>query len=149
MNTDLSLTTPALLFPAISLLMLAYTNRFVVLAQLIRDLHAQYLVQANQHLAGQICNLQRRIGIIRWMQIFAALSFFFCVASMFLIFASLIVPAELIFAGSLILLLISLALLVYELQISVHALNIQLAEFGDCQRKQTRGDSRKNDKQGS
>lgn len=135
MNTELSLTTPALLFPAISLLMLAYTNRFVVLAQLIRDLHAQYLQQASDQLIGQIRNLQRRIGIIRWMQIFAALSFFFCVASMFLIFASLIVPAELIFAGSLILLLISLALLVYELQISVHALNIQLGEFSNSQRK--------------
>ena len=131
MNAELSLTTPALLFPAISLLMLAYTNRFVVLAQLIRELHAQYLEKSNEHLAGQIYNLQRRIGIIRWMQIFAALSFFFCVASMFLIFSSLMVPAELIFAGSLILLLISLALLVYELQISVHALNIQLSEFSD------------------
>ena len=135
MNAELSLTTPALLFPAISLLMLAYTNRFVVLAQLIRDLHAQYLQQASDQLIGQIRNLQRRIGIIRWMQIFAALSFFFCVASMFLIFASLIVPAELIFAASLILLLISLALLVYELQISVHALSIQLGEFSNRQHK--------------
>lgn len=128
MNPELSLTTPALLFPAISLLMLAYTNRFVVLAQLIRDLHAQYMEKANEQLAGQIRNLQRRINIIRWMQIFGALSFFFCVASMFLIFSRLTIPAEVIFAGSLVLLLISLALLVYELQISVHALNIQLGK---------------------
>ena len=80
MEVELTLTTPALLFPAISLLMLAYTNRFIVLAQLVRDLHREYTKQPNPALEGQINNLRSRIVIIKNMQIYGALSFFFCVA---------------------------------------------------------------------
>jgi len=82
----MELTTPALLFPAISLLMLAYTNRFVVLAQLIRELYAKYKENPDEVTKGQLYNLKRRIVIIKNMQIFGALSFFFCVTCMFLIF---------------------------------------------------------------
>jgi hypothetical protein len=128
-SMELSLTTPALLFPAISLLMLAYTNRFVVLAQLIRDLYTKYKAEPDIILHEQIKNLRRRIKIIRNMQIFGALSFFFCVMSMFLIYAGKQFLANVIFGGSLILLLISLGFLVLELQISIHALNIQLEGF--------------------
>jgi hypothetical protein len=39
---QLSLTTPALLFSAISLLLLAYTNRFLAYASVVRNLHARY-----------------------------------------------------------------------------------------------------------
>ncbi|MDF2614390.1 MAG: hypothetical protein K0S71_2176 [Clostridia bacterium] len=127
--TELSLTTPALLFPAISLLMLAYTNRFVVLAQLIRDLYTKYKKEPDIVLKDQIKNLQLRLKIIRNMQIFGALSFFFCVMSMFLIYAGSIFIADIVFGLSLILLLGSLGLLVMEVQISIHALNIQLKDF--------------------
>jgi hypothetical protein len=37
---ELPITTPALLFPAISLLMISYTARFLHLANLARSLHA-------------------------------------------------------------------------------------------------------------
>ncbi len=131
METELTLTTPALLFPAISLLMLAYTNRFVVLAQLVRELYHRYRLEPDPNLAAQIQNLRLRISIIRWMQISGALSFFFCVASMFMLFAGSVLAAQLIFAFSLLLLLASLALLIYELQISVRALKIQLSTFDD------------------
>lgn len=126
---ELSLTTPALLFPAISLLMLAYTNRFVVLAQLVRELYTKYKQEPDIVLKEQINNLRRRIKIIRNMQIFGALSFFFCVMSMFLIYAGSLVAASVIFGLSLLLLLASLGFLVIELQISIHALNIQLKDF--------------------
>lgn len=126
---ELSLTTPALLFPAISLLMLAYTNRFVVLAQLIRDLYTKYKKEPDIILKQQIKNLKVRLKIIRNMQIFGALSFFFCVMSMFLIYAGHLLFASIIFGFSLVLLLISLGFLLAELQISIHALNIQLEDF--------------------
>ncbi len=126
---ELSLTTPALLFPAISLLMLAYTNRFVVLAQLVRDLYTQYKQQPNIILKEQIKNLRVRLKIIRNMQIYGALSFFFCVMSMFLLYAGSLFLANIVFGLSLLLLLISLGFLVSEVQISIHALNIQLEDF--------------------
>ena len=58
---DLSLTTPALLFPAISLLLLAYTNRFLTLANLIRDLHARYTANPDQILLWQLRSLRYRV----------------------------------------------------------------------------------------
>ena len=121
---ELTLTTPALLFPAISLLMLAYTNRFMVLAQLIRDLYAKYREDPDEVTKGQLYNLKKRIVIIKNMQIFGGLSFFFCVMCMFLLFFELMFIADIVFGVSLLLLLFSLGLLVYELQISVNALNI-------------------------
>ncbi len=125
----MELTTPALLFPAISLLMLAYTNRFVVLAGLVRELYHEYKQDDNQILARQIVNLQTRIQVIKHMQIFGALSFFFCVVCMFLLFAGSAVLANITFCLSLILLLVSLALLVRELQLSIDALDAHLSEF--------------------
>lgn len=67
---ELTLTTPALLFPAISLLLLAYTNRFLTLASLIRDLYARYKAQPDPRIKGQLANLCYRIVIIRNMQAF-------------------------------------------------------------------------------
>lgn len=129
MEMILDVTTPALLFPAISLLMLAYTNRFITLAGLVRELYTVYHERPDSIIAGQISNLQKRIVIIKHMQIFGALSFFSCVVTMFLIFAGSGVIANYVFGLSLILLLISLALLVRELQLSIDALNIQLEGF--------------------
>ncbi|MDI9441753.1 MAG: DUF2721 domain-containing protein [Firmicutes bacterium] len=125
----MELTTPALLFPAISLLMLAYTNRFVVLAGLVRELYAEYEEEQNEIIARQIENLQTRITVIKYMQIFGALSFFFCVVCMFLLFAGSTILANVVFSLSLILLLISLALLVRELQLSIDALDAHLSDF--------------------
>lgn len=129
MHQLIDLTTPALLFPAISLLMLAYTSRFITLANLVRALHSKYQENPEDKYAGQIFNLQKRLAIIKNMQIFGALSFFFCVVSMFLIFAGFGVFANYIFGFSLLLLLASLGLLVYELHLSIHAINIQLTGF--------------------
>ena len=126
---DVSLTTPALLFPAISLLLLAYTNRFLTIAGLIRSLYKVYKENPNENIKAQIANLKRRVNLIRNMQIFGILSLFLCVLSMFLIYEELRFYGSLIFGISLVLLMISLVLSIIEIQISVKALNLQLEDM--------------------
>ncbi|KNF07785.1 protein of unknown function DUF2721 [Gottschalkia purinilytica] len=128
----LTLTTPALLFPAISLLLLAYTNRFLVLAELVRKLYDKHKEIPDEKLSEQIDNLKKRIRIIRNMQVLGVLSFFLCVFSMFMIFQDRALIANITFGLALILLMSSLALSIKELTISIHALNIQLS---DCEEK--------------
>lgn len=125
----MELTTPSLLFPAISLLMLAYTNRFLVLANLARELYAKYQEQPDQRLAAQIANLQVRNRLTKNMQICGALSFLFCVICMFLLFAGIETLANWSFAIALLLLLASLAILVWELHLSIDALDAHLSDF--------------------
>lgn len=127
---QLTLTTPALIFSTISLLLLAYTSRFLALANLIRSLHNQASHEINRIdiLMPQIENLKLRVRIIKNMQLIGIISLFFCVFSMFLIFLQQIILAEFAFAGSLILLMISLSLSAIEIHISVKALNIELSQ---------------------
>mgnify|MGYP004701253445 FL=1 len=126
---EFTLQTPTLLFSAISLLMLAYTNRFVVIANLIRELYTLYTNQPSEITFAQLVNLRKRMRIIRNMQVFGGLSFFFSVLSLLLILLEQSRFAQAMFAFSIVLLLISLVLLLMELQISVNALNIQLKDF--------------------
>jgi hypothetical protein len=126
---EFSLTTPALLFPAISLLMLAYTNRFLTIATIIRNLHDRYKNEATDNLLGQIANLRHRIYLIRNMQIFGVLSLLFCVISMFALFAGWVLGGQWTFAIALILMMISMLLSLRELQISVGALDLLLVEL--------------------
>jgi hypothetical protein len=126
---EFTLTTPALLFSAISLLLLAYTNRFLTLANLIRELYARYKANPEEKIKGQLLNLKYRIVIIRDMQVFGVASFFFCVLCMFVIFLGYITIGKWIFAISLVLLLISLALMLRELQVSVEALRLQIQDL--------------------
>lgn len=126
---EITLTTPALLFPAISLLLLAYTNRFLALASLIRNLHSQNERDPNRILAAQIRNLRLRVLLIRNMQVFGVVSLLLCVVCMFVLFWGQIIIGKWIFGISLILLITSLTLSVVEIQISVRALNIQLGRM--------------------
>jgi hypothetical protein len=126
---ELSLTTPALLFPAISLLLLAYTSRFLTLANLMRELYARYKENPDPKVKGQLDNLSYRIGIIRNMQVFGVASFFFSVLSMLLLFVGQEVLARLVFGGGLVLLLVSLALSLREVQVSIHALRLQVQDL--------------------
>jgi hypothetical protein len=128
---DLTLTTPALLFPAISLLLLAYTNRFLSLAALMRDLYARYKAQPDPKIKGQLANLRYRIVIIRNMQVFGVASFFGCVLCMFTLFAGQEILSKWIFGGSLMLLLVSLALSLREIQVSIDALSLQIQDLDD------------------
>ena len=124
---EISLTTPALLFPALSLLMLAYTNRFLGLATVIRNLYADYQKTHDPVLLGQIDNLRYRVELIRSMQIFGAASILGCVVCMLLILFGLIEFGKVLFMICLLLLVISLALSIRELQISVGALELHLS----------------------
>ncbi|MCA6073227.1 DUF2721 domain-containing protein [Fulvivirga sedimenti] len=127
---QINITTPALLFPAISLLLLAYTNRFLAIATLIRNLNKDYHQSPEKrNLVAQINNLKLRLLLIRNMQIFGVVSFFLCVLSMFMLFSENPLIGNYIFGGSLITLLISLGISIYEIQISTRALNIDLGEM--------------------
>src|SRR5512138_915994 len=132
---QISLTTPALLFPAISLLMLAYTNRFLTIATIIRNLHDRYKSEATDNLLGQIANLRYRIYLIRNMQIAGVLSLLFCVISMFALFAGWITAGQWTFALALVLMMASMLISLRELQISVGALDLLLIELEDEEKK--------------
>lgn len=122
----MTLTTPALLFPAISLLLLAYTNRFLVLAQLIRQLNARENGQIRDVVYRQIDNLRKRIRLIRSMQWFGVAAFLLCTASMFSLFVEWIMLGQILFGASLVSLTVSLVLSLFEIQISCDAINIEL-----------------------
>lgn len=126
---ELTLTTPALLFPAISLLMLAYTNRFLTLANLIRELHRSYKTNPDPILMAQLANLRYRVVLIRNMQISGVLSFFLCVLCMLVLFFGQQEVGKWIFGASLLLLMASLALSLREVQVSVDALNLRLSDL--------------------
>jgi len=126
---ELTLTTPALLFSAISLIMLAYTNRFIAYAAIIRNLHDNYLIKKDERLIKQIKNLKKRLYLTRAMQITGISSLLLCVLTMFLIFIELHVIAIWVFGIALILLIISLALLIREIQISVEALEHHISDI--------------------
>jgi hypothetical protein len=125
----LTLTTPALLFPAISLLLLAYTNRFVVLAQLIRQLKQMDTEEDHALIARQITMLRKRIVLTKRMQTFGVLSFFLCTLSMFALFLGVELAGAIVFGISLILLSISLLYSLYEIVISTNAINVELESF--------------------
>ncbi len=126
---QLTLTTPALLFSAISLIMLAYTNRFLAYAAVVRSLHDKYKKDNSQVLIRQIKNLRQRLYLTRSMQIFGISSLLLCVSTMFLIYIEQHVIAIWVFGAALILLIISLALLIKEIQISVEALEHHLSDL--------------------
>lgn len=130
----MTLTTPSLLFPAITLLLLAYTNRFLSTATLIRQLHGQYIENPEKSvLKGQIKNLRTRLYLIRNMQFFGVLSFVGCVMSMVFIYYENESLANYFFAGSLVSLLISLIISLREIYLSTRALDLELSdmELGD------------------
>ncbi|MFO1482710.1 MAG: DUF2721 domain-containing protein [Verrucomicrobiaceae bacterium] len=125
---ELPLSTPSLLFPAISLLMLAYTNRFLGLANVVRGLHANWQSTQEPMLLKQIHNLRKRIRIIKHMQTLGVLSLMMCVVSMTLIFFNHQPSAQITFGVSLILMLASLTLSLVEIQMSGTALDLQLRD---------------------
>lgn len=126
---ELTLTTPAVLFSAISLIMLAYTNRFLAYAVTIRDLHSKYVKNKDKVLMAQIQNIKKRLYLTRSMQIFGILSLLLCVLTMFLIYVKQHTLAVWVFGVALILLIISLSLLIMEIQISVKALEHHISDI--------------------
>lgn len=126
---QLTLSIPALLFPAISLSMLAYNARYLAIAALIRQLHKQYQEKASRGLGIQVRQLERRLKIIKNMQAVAILSFLFSAITMFLIYIEQGFWANLIFGISLLALMFSLVLSLVEVQLSTNSLKIQLSDM--------------------
>ena len=129
MNHELSVTTPALLFPAISLLFLAYTNRFLVLAQLIRQLHGNNRAEVRDIVARQIKNLRHRIMLMKAMQVMGVISFILCSTSMTFLFYGFPRFGEWSFGASILALLSSLLLSLWEILISTKAIEIELKDM--------------------
>jgi len=129
MHEQITLTTPALLFSAISLIMLAYTNRFLGYATLIRGLHEKFKIDPNEMLKGQIANLRKRLYLTKNMQFMGVTSLFLCVGTMFLIFVGQEEIAVWIFGLALLMLIASLGTSIYEIQISVKALDLHLSDM--------------------
>jgi len=129
MHPEITLTTPALLFPAISLLLLAYTNRFLVIAQLIRQLHGNNRTAVQDMAIRQISSLRKRIKLIKLMQALGVVSFILCTISMFFLFYELQEFGAVAFALSLFALTFSLVVSLYEILISTHAIELELQDL--------------------
>ncbi len=133
---ELSLNTPALLFPAITLLLLAYTNRFLAIANLIRKLHDEYISgKKNPVLLQQLHNLKKRINYIRLMQGLGVFSFLCCVVCMYSIYRGWDGLAGYVFAASLLSLLASLFLSLVEIYLSTRALELELSDIEELEKK--------------
>ncbi len=127
---DITINTPALLFPALSLVMLAYTNRFLAISSLARNLHARYSQgEASTILKLQIKNLRFRLRLVRQMQLFGALSFLISIVSMYFIYQDKPETANILFAISLICFAVSLILSLVEIWKSTASVELQLSDI--------------------
>ncbi len=126
----LDLTTPSLLFSAISLIMLAYTNRFLSYAVVVRTLKEKHEQNYDPRNIAQIANLSKRLYLLRAMQILGILSLLFCVVAMFFVYISWQVIAVWIFGIALLFLAASLCICIWEINISIKALEIHLSDIG-------------------
>jgi hypothetical protein len=133
---ELTLNTPALLFPALTLIMLAYTNRFLAISTLIRNLYREYEKEHTDLMLSQIHNLKHRLRLIRDMQVLGVLSLLSCVFCMAFIYFQNQNVAKWIFGLGLLLLAGSLIISVYEIVISTKALNIQLSNLEEEEKKE-------------
>lgn len=127
---EINFNTPALLFPAISLVMLAYTNRFLSLSNRIRSLHEKYQNHEQKHIIhGQIKNLRYRLKLIKNMQALGVITILGCIACMYFIYIQWPITANLIFAISLLFFVGSLTLSLLEIQLSTKALELELSDM--------------------
>jgi hypothetical protein len=136
---DITFTTPALLFPAVTFLLIAYTNRFLALGSRIRNLHDRYRVSPDDVLLGQIRSMRRRVMLIRNMQACGVAGLFCCVVCMLLLFAGGQLVGKVFFAISLLLLLASLGISFREILLSVEALNLELSSMENERRTGQKG----------
>lgn len=124
--TPLTISTPALLFPAVSLLFLAYTNRFLHLAALVRQLHRDWTERQDDCLRAQIDNMRKRLALIRWMQLLGAVSILLCVVAMVAVMLQADLAGWIAFLAALLFMGGSLVCLILEIACSGGALKILL-----------------------
>lgn len=131
----LHIETPALLFSATSLILLAYTNRFLTIAQIVRGLKKTYDQEHDKTILLQIKNLNLRLTLIRYMQLFGVLCLFLSVFGMLVLFLDLQTAGIYLFGFSMLSLLVSLGLSFWEISISVQALKLHLSDLMEKQQK--------------
>ena len=122
----MTLTTPTILFSAITLIMLAHTNRFFSLAKLIRDIHAHQTGESPELEAKQLPNLRKRLALTKWMQALGVLAFILCTASTLFLFLEHQFAGQWLFILSVLALMFSLILSLWEVLISTQALDMVL-----------------------
>lgn len=125
---ELSITTPALLFPAISLLFLSYNGRFLTLSNLIRSMHAEYGKAPDPRILAQMRNFKTRLQLIRWMQWLAMVAFILGVLTMILLYAGLAMTGHVVFGVALVFLICSLSISLREIHISINALKVLIGD---------------------
>ncbi|HEX8332812.1 MAG TPA: DUF2721 domain-containing protein [Segetibacter sp.] len=131
---DITINTPAILFPAISLIILAYTNRFLALANRVRLLHEKYNEVENKKIIhSQIKNMRYRIRMIKNMQGLAVFSILTCIVSMFCIYLEKMNLANFFFAVGMFAFIASLAISLREIQLSTRALEMELSDMEDLE----------------
>ncbi len=129
MMMQIIISTPSLLFPAVSLLMLAYTNRYLGIAAVIRQLHKTHSESPKSIYLQEISSLRRRIRLIRDMQSLGVLALILCTTSMLLLFVDKQAAGETVFAVSIVCMLLSLAVSFVEIRMSVMALDLHLKDL--------------------
>jgi hypothetical protein len=135
----LPIETPALLFSATSLILLAYTNRFLTIAAIVRGLKVTYEQNKTKSILLEISNLNLRLTLIRHMQMYGVLSLFFSMFAMALLFTGFQTWGAYVFGLSLLLLLASLAVSFWEISISVRALRVHLSDLIEEAKEHTKG----------
>ena len=126
---ELPLTTPALLFPAISLLFLSYNGRFLTLSNLIRSMHKEYQTNPDPGILTQMRNFRTRLQLIRWMQWLAMVAFILGAICMFLLYVHLTLAGHVLFGASLLFLMVSLSFSLAEIHISINALRVLIGDI--------------------
>lgn len=126
---ELPLTTPALLFPAISLLFLSYNGRFLTLSNLIRSFHKEYQINPDPGILAQMRNFRTRLVLIRWMQWLAMVAFILGAICMLLLYVHLVLAAHVLFGTALLFLVVSLSFSLAEIHISVNALRVLIGNI--------------------
>lgn len=135
MFSDINITTPAILFSTISMIHIAYTNRFIAISNLIRDLKRRYTDDHDEAIIHQINNLRKRLYLIRNMQLYGIISLLLSIVSIALIYVQYQVAGELAFGLGLLFLLLSVLLAGREIWISVNALDIELKSMREIKHK--------------
>jgi len=117
------------------LLLLAYTNRFLALANLVRRLHDEYKRgEKSSGIIYQIQSLRRRLILVRYMQGLGVFSFVCCVVTMYSIYSEWQGVAKYIFAVSLLSLLTSLIISLIEIAQSTKAIEVELSDIEELQK---------------
>lgn len=133
----MEISTPAILFSTISLLLLAFTNRYLAMANLIRGLHQKYQKEGNTdaRLVPQVKKLLFRLRLIRNMQVLAIVSLLFSALSSLLIFLEQISAAKFLFGSAMVSLIVALLISVWEISLSNEAIKIELSDMDDVLNK--------------